>query len=70
MVIHQAKAVSNVDEPKACRTKLAAEVKGDIEKLFYEWDRFSWHRLTVYGDVQEPLEELADALKIKVIREA
>ena len=70
MVIHQAKAVSNVDEPKACRTKLAAEVKGDIEKLFYEWDRFSWHRLTVYGDVQEPLEELADALKMKVIREA
>jgi hypothetical protein len=70
MVIHQAKAVANVDEPKACRTKLAAEVKGDIGKLFHEWDRFSWHRLTVYGDVQEPLEELAKALKMKVIREA
>jgi hypothetical protein len=70
MVIHQAKAVANVDEPKACRTKLAAEVKGDIEKLFYEWDRFSWHRLTVYGDVQAPLEELAAALEMKVIKEA
>jgi L-fucose isomerase-like protein len=70
MVIHQAKAVGNVDEPKACRTKLAAEVKGDIEKLFYEWDRFTWHRLTVYGDVQEPLENLANALRMKVIREA
>ncbi|MCG2815713.1 MAG: hypothetical protein L6425_07255 [Candidatus Aminicenantes bacterium] len=70
MVIHQAKAVDNVDEPKACRTKLAAEVKGNIEKLFYEWDRFSWHRLTVYGDVQEPIEELAKALKMDVIREA
>lgn len=70
MVIHQAKTVGNVDEPKACRTKLAAEVKGDIEKLFYEWDRFSWHRLTVYGDVQEPLEELAKALKMEVLQEA
>jgi hypothetical protein len=70
MVVHQAKAVANVDEPKACRTKLAAEVKGDISKLFFEWDRFSWHRLTVYGDVQEPIEELAKALKMKVIREA
>ena len=70
MAIHQAKAVNNVDEPKACRTKLAAEVKGDIERLFYEWDRFSWHRLTVYGDAQEPIEELARALKMEVVREA
>ncbi len=70
MAIHQAKAVDNVDEPKACRTKLAAEVKGDIGRLFYEWDRFSWHRLTVYGDVQEPIEELALALNIEVVREA
>jgi hypothetical protein len=70
MAIHQAKAVGNVDEPKACRTKLAAEVKGDIGRLFFEWDRFSWHRLTVYGDVQEPIEELARALHIEVVREA
>ncbi len=70
MAIHQAKAVNNVDEPKACRTKLAAEVKGDIGRLFYEWDRFTWHRLTVYGDVQASIEELARALKMEVVREA
>jgi hypothetical protein len=70
MAIHRAKAVANVDEPKACRTKLAAEVAGDIDRLFYEWDRFSWHRLTVYGDVQEPLEELARAFNMEVVREA
>ena len=69
MVIHRAKAVGNVEEPKACRTKLAAEVVGDIDRLFYEWDRFSWHRLTVYGDVQEPIEELAKAFKMEVIRQ-
>lgn len=70
MVIHRAKAVGNVDDPKACRTKLAAEVVGDIDRLFYQWDRFSWHRLTVYGDVQGPLEELARAFKMEVVREA
>ncbi len=70
MVIHRAKAMGNVDEPKACRTKLAAEVAGDIGRLFYEWDRFSWHRLTVYGDVQEPIEELARAFGMEVVREA
>jgi hypothetical protein len=70
MAIHRAKAVGNVDEPKACRTKLAAEVVGDIERLFYEWDRFSWHRLTVYGDVQEPIEELARAFDMEIVREA
>ena len=70
MVIHRAKAVGNVDEPKACRTKLAAEVVGDIGRLFYEWDRFSWHRLTVYGDVQDSIEELAKAFNMEVIREA
>jgi len=70
MVMHQARAVANVDEPRACRTKLAAEVKGDIGKLFLEWDRYAWHRVTVYGDVQEPLKEVASALGIEVIHEA
>jgi hypothetical protein len=70
MVIHQAKAVDNVDEDRACRTKLAAEVKGDIGRLFNEWDLFRWHRFTVYGDVQGPIEELGAAMGLKIIREA
>ncbi len=70
MVMHQAMAVANVDEPKGCRTKLAAEVKGDIDKLFLEWDKYAWHRVTVYGDVQEPLMEVARALDLEVIHEA
>jgi hypothetical protein len=58
MVIHQARAVENVDEDKACRTKLAAEVK-DVEKLLTEWDRWSWHRVTFYGDLKRPFEHIA-----------
>lgn len=70
LILHQAVAAGNVDNELACRTKLAAEVKGDIGKLFDEWDRYSWHRMTVYGDVREPLEEFAKAAGMAVVREA
>jgi len=70
IVFHQAKAVDNIDEDKACRTKLAGEVKGDIEKLFNEWDRWGWHRVTFYGDLKEPVRELAKAIGFKIIEEA
>jgi len=70
MVTHQGKAVANVDEARACRTKLAAEVKGDIGRLFHEWDRFGWHRVTVYGNVQEPIEAMGKAMGLSIVREA
>ncbi len=68
MVIHQAKAVGNLDSERGCRTQLIGEVRGDIGKLFRYWDR--WHRVTVYGDVIEPLAEFARGLGLKVIEEA
>lgn len=70
MVIHQARAVANLDAERGRRTQLVDEVRGDIEKLFYEWDRFGWHRVTVYGDVKEPLIEFGRALGLEVIEEA
>ncbi len=70
ILLHRAKAVENVDEDKACRTKLAPEVKGDIDRLLGEWDRWGWHRVTFYGDLREPLGELAKALKMTVVEEA
>ena len=69
MVIHQAKAVSNLDSEYGCRTKLVAEVRGDIGKLFEKWDSFGWHRVTVYGDVKEPLVEFGKALGLEIIEE-
>jgi len=68
MVIHEAKAVGNLNSDRGCRTQLIGEVKGDIEKLFRHWDH--WHRVTVYGDVKEPLAEFAWGLGLKVIEEA
>jgi hypothetical protein len=70
LLLHRGKAVANIPEDRACRTKLAVEPAGDIEKLFREWDRFGWHRVTVYGDLSEPLKEIAAMLKWKVTEEA
>ncbi len=70
MIIHQAKSLGALDSEKGCRTKLIGEVRGDIAKLFARWDQFGWHRVTVYGDVKEPLTEFGKALGLEVIEEA
>jgi len=68
VVFHQAKTVANIDEDKACRTKLAAEVK-DIHKLMGEWDRWGWHRVTFYGDLKPPLETISALLGFTMVAE-
>jgi translation initiation factor 1 (eIF-1/SUI1) len=70
IVMHQATTVGNIEEDKACRTKLAAEIKGDIDKLMTEWDRFGWHRVTVFGDHRKSVETISALLGIKIVREA
>jgi L-fucose isomerase-like protein len=70
VLFHQGKAVENDPDDRACRTKLAVEPVGDIEKLFGEWDQWGWHRVTVYGDLKEPIVALADAMGYKVLEEA
>jgi hypothetical protein len=68
VVFHQARTVANIDEDKACRTKLAAEVK-DIHKLMGEWDRWGWHRVTFYGDLKQPLETISALLGFTMVVE-
>jgi hypothetical protein len=72
MVIHQAKSVGNLNSDRGCRTQLIGEVRGDIGKMFDQWagNRLNWHRVTVFGDVKEPLVEFGKALGLKVIEEA
>ena len=70
IILHQAKAVANDPDDRACRTKLCAEPLGDIEKLFTMWDKWGWHRVTFFGDLKKPVYELADALGWTVIEEA
>jgi len=70
VLFHQGKAVANDPDDRACRTKLAVEPVGDLEKLFTMWDHWGWHRVTYYGDLKEPVFALADALGYKIIKEA
>jgi hypothetical protein len=70
ILFHQALAVANDPDDRACRTKLCAEPVGDIEKLFGMWDQWGWHRVTFYGDLKEPVFALADAAGWKVVEEA
>jgi hypothetical protein len=70
LLLHQAKAVGNDPDDRACRTKLCAEPRGDLEKLFTMWDQWGWHRVTYYGDLRLPAYELAKAIGWTVVEEA
>jgi len=70
MIIHQAKSVGNLDATRGCRTQLIGEIRGDIGKLFDQWDMYGWHRVTVYGDVKEALIEFGKALGLGIVEEA
>ena len=67
---HQAKAVGNSTDDRACRTKLLAVPVGDVDKLHTQWDQWGWHRVTYYGDLKEAVFSLADAVGWKVVEEA
>jgi len=68
VVIHQGRTVANIDDDKACRTKLAAEVR-NFDKLFNEWDQHGWHRVTFYGDYKQDVETISALLGFNVIEE-
>ena len=70
VILHQGKTAANIDEDKACRTKLAVELKGDIDKLFNHWDKWGWHRVTYYGDLERPVRHIAALLGYEVVEEA
>jgi hypothetical protein len=70
VIFHQGVSVENVDEDKACRTKLAVEVKGDINKLFNYWDQWGWHRVTFFGDLKKSVYNIAALMGFEVVEEA
>jgi hypothetical protein len=69
MLLHRAKTIGNNDSDMACRTKLEAVVKGDLERLTETW-RMGWHRVTFYGDLEGTVTELCQRLKLDLIQEA
>ena len=67
--IHQGRTVANIDDEKACRTKLAAEA--NVEKIMenYHFEIFGWHRVTFYGDYRKQLIDLATLYGLKIYEE-
>jgi L-fucose isomerase-like protein len=70
VILHQGVTVENVDDDKACRTKLAVEVKGDVYKLLNYWDQWGWHRVTFYGDLKRQVYTVSSLLGFEVVEEA
>ena len=70
ILFHQGKIVANSTQDRACRTKIAAVPVGDYEKLFTEWGRWGWHRVTYYGDLKKPVFDLAKAIGWTIVEEA
>ena len=70
VIFHQGTTVANIDEDMACRTKLAVELKGDINKLFNYWDKWGWHRVTFYGDYRRAVGHIAALTGFEMIEEA
>lgn len=66
IILHTGKTVANIDDPKGCRTKLAAEV--DARKILRNWTH-TWHRVTFYGDWREDVKSFAKLKGLKVIEE-
>lgn len=69
VLIHQGKTIGNNPSDLACRTKLEAVVKGDLEKLTEHW-HMGWHRVTFYGDLKPQVQALCERLKLQLIEEA
>jgi len=67
MGLYTAKTVANVNEEKACRTKLAAEV--DVQRVLanYHFELFSWHQVTCYGDHRHAMQQLARLYGLRLI---
>lgn len=70
VLLHQGKTVDNIDDDKACRSKLAAEVKGDMDRLLTYWDPWGWHRVTFHGDLRPQVPEFAKATGMTLLEEA
>jgi len=69
LAVHQGKTVANIEEDKACRTKLAVEanVENILEK--YNFEKLKWHRVTFYGDYRKELLNLARLWGLETIEE-
>ena len=70
MAVHTGVVTGNDPDDRACRTKIVAEVIGDYEKIYRQWDAFKWHRVTFLGDFAEEAEAFAKHIGYTVVKES
>lgn len=64
--IHSGVIAANVEEEKACRTKVAAA--SNVERILENWNRaanFGWHRVSVVGGLQEGAGDRGEAPRLQ-----
>jgi len=66
MSVHTGTVTGNSRDDRACRTKIIAEVDGDYEKIYQQWDEFIWHRVTFYGDFGKEAAAFAEKIGYEV----
>jgi len=66
LVMHSGKTVANIDDDKACRTKLATEA--NVQKIL-ETYRWGWHRVTFFGNWRKEVKDLATLMGLHVYEE-
>lgn len=66
LVLHSGKTVANIDDDKACRTKLATETNVDKILETYRW---GWHRVTFFGNWRKDVKDLATLMGLHVYEE-
>jgi len=54
---------------RGCRTKIAVEVDGDVEKLWKNWTD-GLHRSTCYGDITKELKHFCRFKQVEMVNEA
>ncbi len=69
VLFHRAVTIANDEHDMACRTKLVARIRGDLEKLAEGW-RMGWHRVTFYGDLEPVVDDLCGRFGLSRIDEA
>ena len=66
LMVHTGVTTRNIQEDKACRTKIAA--RAEAEKLLRNWTH-GWHRVTFYGDWRKDVVNVGRLLGLTVIEE-
>ncbi len=69
MAVSTAKTVTNINDDRACRTKLAAEIDAETVMRNWHFEWFGWHQVTCYGDWRAQLKHIARLMGLRIVEQ-